>query len=84
MRILRNLRILHITKQESYKLLRTYFSAQNYMYDIYLHICRLVLNAYNFNMLTVFYIKCYVFLNQIVQPFQDHWFELIDPNNLQK
>ena len=35
-------------------------------------------------MLTVFYIKCYVFLYQIVQPFQDHWFELIDPNNLQK
>ena len=54
------------------------------MYDIYLHICRLVLNAYNFNMLTIFYIKCYVFLYQIVQPFQDHWFELIDPNNLQK
>ena len=37
----------------------------------------------NFNMLTVFYIKCYVVLYQIVQPFQDHWFELIDPNNLQ-
>ena len=35
-------------------------------------------------MLTVFDIKSYVFLYQIVQPFQDHWFELIDPNNLQK
>ena len=34
-------------------------------------------------MLTVFYIKCYVVLYQIVQPFQDHWFKLIDPNNLQ-
>ena len=34
-------------------------------------------------MLTVFYIKSYVFLYQIIQPFQDHWFELIDPNNLQ-
>ena len=49
-----------------------------------LHICRLVLNAYKFNMLTVFYIKSYVFLYQIVRPFQDHWFELIDSNNLQK
>ena len=54
------------------------------MYDIYLHICRLVLNAYNFTISTVFYIKSYVFLYQIVQPFQDHCFELIDPNNLQK
>ena len=51
------------------------------MYDIYLHICRLVLNTYNS---TVFYIKSYVFLYRIVQPFQDHCFELIDPNNLQK
>ena len=34
-------------------------------------------------MLTVFYIKCYVVLYQIVQPFQDYWFKLIDPNNLQ-
>ena len=25
-----------------------------------------------------------MFLYQIVQPFQDHCFELIDPNNLQK
>ena len=54
------------------------------MYDIYLHICRLVLNVYNFTMLTVFYIKIYVFLYQIVQPFQDHCSELIDPNNLPK
>ena len=54
------------------------------MYDRYLHICRLVLNIYNFTMLTVFYIKIYVFLYQIVQPFQDHCFELIDPNNLPK
>ena len=54
------------------------------MYDIYLHICRLVLNAYKFNMLTIFYIKSYVFLYKIVQPFQDHHFELIDPNNLQE
>ena len=38
----------------------------------------------NFNMLTIFYIKSDVFLYQIVQPFQDHWFELIDPNHLQK
>ena len=38
----------------------------------------------NFNMLTVFYIKSCVFLYQIVQPLQDHCFELIDPNNLQK
>ena len=37
----------------------------------------------NFTMLTVFCIKIYVFLYQIVQLFQDHWFELIDPNNLQ-
>ena len=35
-------------------------------------------------MLTVFYIKSYVFLYQIVQPFQDHCFEFIDPNNLAK
>ena len=34
-------------------------------------------------MLTVFYIKYDVVLYQIVQPFQDHWFKLIDPNNLQ-
>ena len=34
-------------------------------------------------MLTVFCVKIYVFLYQIVQLFQDHWFELIDPNNLQ-
>ena len=81
MQILQNSCILHITKQESYKLLCTYFSAQNYMYDIYLHICRLVLNAYKFNMLTAFYIKSYVSLYQIVQPFQDHCFELIDPSN---
>ena len=36
-------------------------------------------------MLTIFYIKSYVcFIYQIVQPFQDHRFEPIDPNNLQK
>ena len=76
MRILRNLRILHITKQGSYKLLHTYFSAQNYMYDIYLHIRRLVLKCLQLLIcLTVCYIKCYAFLYQIVQPFQDHQFE---------
>ena len=51
---------------------------------ICLHTGRLVLNAYNFTISTVFYIKFYVFLYQIVQPFQDHCFELIDPNNIQK
>ena len=30
-------------------------------YDIYLHICRLVLNTYNFTISTVFHIKFYVF-----------------------
>ena len=39
----------------------------------------------NFNMFNciLHYMLC-VFLYQIVQPFQDHWFKLIDPNNLQK
>ena len=37
---------------------------------IHLHICRLVLNAYNFTISTVFYIEFYVFLYQIVQPFR--------------
>ena len=54
------------------------------MYDIYLHICRLVLKCLQIlKCLTVCYIKYYVFLYQTVQPFQDHLFELIDPNNLQ-
>ena len=55
------------------------------MYDIYLHIRRLVLKRLQILIcLTVCYIKYYVFFfYQIVQPFQDHWFELIDPNNLQ-
>ena len=35
-------------------------------------------------MLTVFYIKSLCVAYQIIQPFQDHCFELIDPNNLQK
>ena len=52
------------------------------MYDIYLHIRRLVLKCLQiFICLTVCYIKYYVFLYQTVQPFQDHLFELIDPNN---
>ena len=34
-------------------------------------------------MLTVFCVKIYVFSYQIVQLFQDHWFELSNPNNLQ-
>ena len=34
-------------------------------------------------MLTVFCVKIYVFSCQIVQLFQDHWFELSNPNNLQ-
>ena len=46
------------------------------MYDIYLHIRRLVLKRLQLLIcLTVCYIKCYVFLYQIVQPFQDHRFE---------
>ena len=54
------------------------------MYDIYLHICRLILNRLQILIcLTACYIKYYVFLYQTVQPFQDHLFELIDPNNLQ-
>ena len=54
------------------------------MYDIYLHICRLVLKRLQiFICLTVCYIKYYVILYQTVQPFQNHLFKLIDPNNLQ-
>ena len=53
------------------------------MYAHILHHCRLVLRTYNFTSETVCYIKYYVFLYQTVQPFQDHLFELIDPNNLQ-
>ena len=37
----------------------------------------------NCTMLTVFCVKMYVFLYQIVQLFQDHWFEISNPNNLQ-
>ena len=70
MQIWQNSRILHITKQESYKLLHTYFSAHNYMYDIYLNICRLVLNVYNFTMLTVFCIKIYVFYTKSYNQFR--------------
>ena len=55
------------------------FIAHNYMYDIYLHICRLVLYVYNFTMLTIFYIKFYMFLYQIVQPFQDHCLNSLTP-----
>ena len=51
---------------------------------IRLHICRLVLNAYNFTISTVFYIEFYVFLYHIIQPFQNRYFELIDPNNIPK
>ena len=55
----------------------------SYTYYICLHICRLVLTLTNFTMLTVFCVKIYVFSYQIVQLFQDHWFELSNPNNLQ-
>ena len=40
----------------------------------------------NFTMLTVFCVKIYVFSYQIVQLlqlFQDHWFKISSPNNLQ-
>ena len=60
-----------------------FFSAHNYMYAHTLAHCRLVLNAYNFTMFTVFYIKFCVFIpnrTTISGPL----FELIDPNNIQK
>ena len=53
------------------------------MYDICLHIHRLVLKCSPiFICLTVCYFGYYVFY-QTVQPFQDLLFKLIDPNNLQ-
>ena len=39
-------------------------------YDIYLHICRLVLNAYNFTISTVFYIKFYAFYTKSYNHFR--------------
>ena len=51
---------------------------------ICLHIYRLVLYAYHFTISTVFYIKILGVLYQIIQPFQDHCFELINPNNIPK
>ena len=55
----------------------------SYTYYKCLHHCRLVLTLTNFTMLTVFCVKIYVFSYEIVQLSQDHWFKLIDPNNLQ-
>ena len=51
---------------------------------IFLHTCRLVLDAYNFTISTVFYIGFYVFYTKLYNHFRTIVFELIDPNKIQK
>ena len=48
---------------------------------IFLHTCRLVLDAYNFTIPTVFYIEFYT---KLYNHFRTIAFVLIDPNNMLK